>query len=84
MHHFRPGRFLYTSIIIDGHSGYVSLRALHWLSGNNVPIFILDYDGSMISSTLPPAPVKADLRAAQLKASEDERKKFSIANAMQR
>jgi hypothetical protein len=33
---------------------------------------MLDYDGSMISSILPPAPVKADLRAAQLKASEGE------------
>jgi CRISPR-associated protein Cas1 len=36
----------------------------------------------MISSILPPSPVKADLRAAQIKASEDARKKFSIANAI--
>jgi CRISPR-associated protein Cas1 len=36
----------------------------------------------LISSILPPAPVKADLRAAQLKASEDAKKKFSIANAI--
>jgi CRISPR-associated protein Cas1 len=79
---FRPRRFPYTSIIIDGHSGYVSLQAFHWLSRNRVPVFILDYDGSMISSILPPMPVKADLRAAQLKASEDTKKKFTIANAI--
>jgi CRISPR-associated protein Cas1 len=79
---FRPRRFPYSSIIIDGHSGYVSLQAFHWLSRNKVPIFILDYDGSLISSILPPAPVKADLRAAQLKASEDAKKKFTIANAI--
>jgi CRISPR-associated protein Cas1 len=36
----------------------------------------------MISSILPPMPIKADLRAAQLKASEDTRKKFTIANAI--
>jgi CRISPR-associated protein Cas1 len=54
------------------------------LSRNKVPVFILDYDGSMISSILPPAPVKADMRAAQLKASEDPRKKFTIANAIVR
>jgi CRISPR-associated protein Cas1 len=54
------------------------------LSRNRVPVFILDYDGSLISSILPPAPVKADLRAAQLKASEDPRKKFVIANAIVR
>jgi len=81
---FRPRRIPYDSIIIDGHSGYISLQAFHWLSRNKVPVFILDYDGSMISSILPPAPVKADLRAAQIKASEDARKKFSIANAIVR
>jgi CRISPR-associated protein Cas1 len=79
---FRPRRFPYSSIIIDGHSGYVSLQAFHWLSRNKIPVFILDYDGSMISSILPPSPVKADLRAAQIKASEDASKKFSIANAI--
>jgi len=81
---FRPRRFPYSSIIIDGHSGYISLQAFHWLSRNKVPIFILDYDGSLISSILPPAPVKADLRAAQIRASEDSRTKFSIAEAIVR
>jgi CRISPR-associated protein Cas1 len=79
---FRPRRFPYTSVIIDGHSGYISLQAFHWLSRNKIPLFILDYDGSLISSILPPAPVKADLRAAQLKASEDPKKKLTIANAI--
>jgi CRISPR-associated protein Cas1 len=81
---FRPRRFPYGSIIVNGHSGYISLQAFHWLSRNKVPVFILDYDGSMISSILPPAPVKADLRAAQIKASEDAKRKFSIANAVVR
>ncbi len=52
------------------------------MSRNNVPVFILDYDGSMISSILPPSPVKADLRAAQIKASEDARKKFTIGRSL--
>jgi CRISPR-associated protein Cas1 len=81
---YRPRRFPYSSVIVDGHSGYVSLQAFHWLSRNKVPVFILDYDGSMISSILPPGPVKADLRAAQIKASEDAKRKFSIANAIVR
>jgi CRISPR-associated protein Cas1 len=38
----------------------------------------------MISSILPPGPVKAGLRAAQIKASEDSRMKLSIANAIVR
>ena len=79
---FRPRRIPYDSIIIDGHSGYISLHALHWLSRNKVPVFILDYDGSMISSILPPTPIKADLRAAQIKASEDSKMKLSVARSI--
>jgi CRISPR-associated protein Cas1 len=81
---YRPRRFPYSSIIVDGHSGYISLQGFHWLSRNKVPVFILDYDGSIISSILPPSPVKADLRAAQIKASEDSKIKFSVANAIVR
>jgi CRISPR-associated protein Cas1 len=81
---FRPRRIRYDSIIIDGHSGYISLQAFHWLSRNKVPVFILNFDGSLMTSILPPAPIKADLRAAQIKASEDAKRKFSIANAIVR
>jgi CRISPR-associated protein Cas1 len=76
---FRPRKFPHDSIIIDGHSGYVSLQAFHWLSRNKIPVFVLNYDGTLISSILPPMPVKADLRAAQLKACEDPEKKRKIA-----
>jgi len=76
---FRPRRIPYDSIIIDGHSGYISLQAFHWLSRNKIPVFILNYDGSLISSVLPPMPVKADLRAAQFEACKDPAKEFKIA-----
>jgi len=76
---FRPRKIPYDSIIIDGHSGYISLQAFHWLSKNKIPVFILNFDGSLISSILPPMPVKADLRAAQLDASRKPEKKFKIA-----
>jgi len=76
---FRPRRIQYDSIVIDGHSGYISLQAFHWLSRNKVPVFIINYDGTLISSILPPMPVKADLRAAQLEAYKHQEKKFRIA-----
>jgi CRISPR-associated protein Cas1 len=76
---FRPRKIPYDSIIIDGHSGYISLQAFHWLSKNKIPVFILNFDGTLISSILPPMPVKADLRAAQLDASRNPEKKFRIA-----
>ena len=79
---FRPRRVPYDSIIIDGHSGYISLQALHWLSRNNIPVFILDFDGTLITSILPPTPIKADIRAAQMKAATDNAKRLQIAHAL--
>ena len=42
----------------------------------------MNYDGTIISSILPPAPIKADLRAAQFQAANDLKKKFNIAHAL--
>jgi CRISPR-associated protein Cas1 len=39
----------------------------------------MNFDGTVISSILPPIPVKADLRAAQFRACADPAKKFAIA-----
>ncbi|MFC1506518.1 CRISPR-associated endonuclease Cas1 [Thermoproteota archaeon] len=76
---FRPRKIPYDSIIIDGHSGYVSLQAFHWLSKNKIPVHILNFEGSLISSILPPIPIKADLRIAQIEASKNLDMKFKIA-----
>jgi len=79
---YRPRRFPYSSIIIDGHSGYISLQALHWLSKNRVPVFVMNFDGSVISSILPPTPIRADLRAAQVEACAVPTMKFKVAKAI--
>jgi CRISPR-associated protein Cas1 len=79
MHVFRPRQLPYDSIVIEGHSGYVSLQALHWLSRNNIPAFVMNYEGSIISSILPPMPVKPDLRIAQIRAIDRPERKFAIA-----
>jgi CRISPR-associated protein Cas1 len=78
---FKPRQCPHDSIIIDGKSGHISLQALRWLSANNIPIFLMNYDGSVISTILPPAPVKADIRAAQFQAASNPQRKFTIAKA---
>jgi CRISPR-associated protein Cas1 len=82
MFRFKPRQCPYTSIVINGHSGYVTLQALHWLSRNNVPLFIMNYDGSVISSILPPTITQTRLRAAQFRAANDHETKFKIAKAL--
>jgi CRISPR-associated protein Cas1 len=79
---FKPRRCPYTSISLDGHSGFVTFAALHWLSRNNVPLFIHGYDGSIISSILPPSTTWARLRRAQFKASENSKVRFRVARAL--
>ena len=80
---YQPGRFPYSSIIVEGHSGYISLQALQWLSWNKIPVFVMNFDGSMISSILPPMPIKADLRVAQFQAQGSiPRMKIKIARAL--
>jgi CRISPR-associated protein Cas1 len=69
-------------MIVDGFSGYLSLRALHWLSRNGTPVYVLDVDGSLLSTILPAMPLKADLRIAQIDASRVSEKKFRIAKAI--
>lgn len=78
---FTPRKIPYDTIIIDGHSGYISLQAFHWLSKNNIPVFVLDFDGTIISNILPPTPVKTDTKLAQIQASLDKEKQVQIAKA---
>lgn len=79
---FQPRQTPFDSIIIDGHSGYISMQALHWLSRNNIPIHVMNYDGTLICTILPPTPIKADIRAAQHKAANDPERKLHIAHAL--
>jgi CRISPR-associated protein Cas1 len=79
---FQPRQIPHDSIVVEGHSGYVSMQALHWLARNNVSLFIMNYDGAIISQVLPSIPIKADLRIAQIDASRDPQKKLTIAKAL--
>jgi CRISPR-associated protein Cas1 len=78
---FAPRQCYYDSIVIENARGHVQLDALRWLSKHNIPIFFLDFNGETISSILPPVPVKADLRIAQIQAATNPEKKLAIAKA---
>jgi CRISPR-associated protein Cas1 len=79
---FSPRKITYDTILIDSHSGYISLQAFHWLSKNKIPVFIMDFDGTVLSSILPPTPVKVDVKLAQIKSASDKNKRFKIAKAL--
>lgn len=78
---FRPRQLLYDSIIVEGHSGMITFEAINWLMHHNTPVFMLDYDGSLISAIVPPQPIRGDLRRVQVEAHLDPKKRVTIARS---
>jgi len=78
---FRPRQIPYDSIIVEGHSGMITFEAINWLMHHNTPVFMLDYDGSLISAIMPPQPIRGDLRRAQVEAHLDSEKRVAIARS---
>src|SRR5208283_2387961 len=69
----------FDSVIIDGHSGYVTLDSLKWLMRHGIPLLMLDYDGTLLSSALPREPVNGPLKIAQFQAYNDFERRLHIA-----
>jgi len=75
----RPRHASFDSVVIDSQSGQMSIGAVKWLMRHGIPIFILDYNGSILSSILPRGPVTGDLKRAQLEAYQDPQRRAYIA-----
>jgi CRISPR-associated protein Cas1 len=79
---FQPRRMPHDSVIIDGQTGSISLTAIKWLMRHGVPLFILDYNGTLLSSTLPREPVNGPLKIAQTQTYQDPSKRLNIAKKL--
>jgi CRISPR-associated protein Cas1 len=78
----QPRHASFDSVIVDGHSGSITLDAIKWLMRHDIPVFILDYDGTLLSSTMPREPVNGPLKIAQIDAYRDRAKRFYIAKKL--
>src|SRR5208282_704022 len=78
----QPRNSPYDSVVIDGQTGTVSLTAIKWLMPHGIPLFTLDYDGTLLSSTMPREPVNGPLKIGQTAAYNDARKRFYIATRL--
>jgi len=81
-HEIQPRHVPFDSIVIDSQTGQISIPAIKWLMRHGVPLFILDYNGTLLSSTLPREPVVGNLKKAQIEAHQDPEKRFYIARAI--
>jgi CRISPR-associated protein Cas1 len=78
----QPRKAHFDSVVIDGHSGNITLDAIKWLMRHDIPLFVLDYNGTLLSSTLPREPVNGPLKIAQIDAYKDHAKRFYVAKKL--
>lgn len=77
---FYPHKIDYDSIVIDGHYGNVSFEALRWISKHDIVLTLLNWNGKLLSVTLPETPKTGKLRIYQYQKYIDNNFRFNIAN----
>jgi CRISPR-associated protein Cas1 len=77
-----PHQAQFDSIVIDGHTGMISFEALRWLLKNGITLLTLNWNGRLLSATLPPEPISPRLRVKQYEAYLDEPRRKGIAKAI--
>jgi len=76
---FYPHKINYDGIVIDGHYGNVSFEALRWLAKHDISLSLLNWNGKLLSVTLPDTPKSGKLRVSQYKKYLDNDFRFKIA-----
>lgn len=79
---FLPHQIQYDALLIDGHSGNISLDALRWLVKMDVSVSLLNWNGALLSTFLPEAPASARLRIRQYQKHVNEAEKYKIAKTI--
>jgi len=76
---FNPHKIEHDSIIIDGHTGNISFESMRWLMKHDIHLTLLNWDGNLLATTLPDAPITGKLRIKQYQKYLDTPFRFEIA-----
>ncbi|HDQ07304.1 MAG TPA: CRISPR-associated endonuclease Cas1 [Methanoculleus sp.] len=76
---FSPQRIDIDSIVIYGRTGTMTLDGIRWLMKHGVPVTILNWDGTLLTSMLPPVRSATKTKFDQYHAFEDTGKRITIA-----
>jgi CRISPR-associated protein Cas1 len=76
---FAPKRIDIDNIVIYGRKGNITLDAIRWLIKHNVQISILNWDGKLLTTMLPPESTNVKTKFAQYHAFEDQKNRVEIA-----
>ena len=75
---YRPQQLPFDSVVVDSMTGSVSFEALRFLAVHDVPVTLLRWNGSVLSTILPRGPANGDLRVAQVQAYSDSDRRLRI------
>jgi len=76
---FSPHKIEHDSIIIDGHTGQISFESMRWLAKHNIHLTLLNWDGNLLSTTMPEQTISGKLRLQQYKKHLDDSIRYNIA-----
>ncbi|WP_406661906.1 CRISPR-associated endonuclease Cas1 [Methanolobus sp. ZRKC3] len=74
-----PKRIDIDSIVVYGQSGNISIDAIRWLIKHRVQITIMDWDGKLLTTMLPPESTNIKTKFAQYHAYEDTDTRLKLA-----
>ena len=69
---FTPKRIPYDNIVVYGHSGHITFEAMKWLSKQNVQLTLLNWDGRLLTTLLPPEARQTQVKFAQYRVYQSE------------
>ena len=75
---YRPRQLPFDSVVVDSLTGSVSFEALRFLAVHDVPVTLLRWNGSVLSTILPRGPANGDLRIGQVGAYSDPDRRLRI------
>lgn len=76
---FRPKKIPYDNIVIYGRSGDISIEAIRWLIKHDVAITILNWDGKLLTTILPPESVQVKTKFEQYSSYRDSSLRLELA-----
>ena len=79
---YYPHQIKHDFIILDGHTGSISFEAMRWLVKHNILIAMFNWNGNLLSVTLPKDPTSARLKIKQYEAYLSQEKRRVIAEAI--
>jgi len=68
---YKPKHIDLDNIVVYGHSGNITLDAIKWLTKQNVQITVLNWDGRLLTTIMPPESKQSMTRMAQYRAYEN-------------